>query len=365
MCSDSSVGRSGIAATGSVPTVSGKGPATRWGALAATATLAVIAASCSRLTSGGVIVPCPLTQAGSTLSVTLPESCRLQRADTAGNPDSQELWGDHACAANQVIWRPSGGDPSPLPSGVPQGNGAFRRLTVRDGDNPDGYGERCELGKNSYADGIAGPRNPFGTFYNYHEGDRRATYASIRLPSNFPIDAARWQNVLQLKQSGPSNGSSGTPMLSVKVYRNRFRLFHTPTSSEGPDTELWSPDPRENPAATPRHGIWYRMAIDARYSQNPSLGWVKMYIDLNGDGDFADPEEQSPVFGGSALGGTLKTEPAPEPGNPDIPSDGMDIGPRTGAPIPSHLRAGIYHNSVISCPGGCSVDLDNVEVVSP
>ena len=107
------------------------------------------------------------------------------------------------------------------------------------------------------------------------------------------------------------------------------------------------------------------MAIDARYSQNPSLGWVKMYIDLNGDGDCADPEEQSPVFGGSALGGTLKTEPAPEPGNPDIPSDGMDIGPRTGAPIPSHLRAGIYHNSVISCPGGCSVDLDNVEVVSP
>ena len=57
---------------------------------------------------------------------------------------------------------------------------------------------------------------------------------------------------------------------------------------------------------------------------------------------------------------TLRTEPAPEPGT-------ADVGPATGAPIPSHLRAGIYHNPVIPCvaPSGCSVDVDNVQVMAP
>jgi hypothetical protein len=308
---------------------------------------------------------CPLAGAGSVLAMTLPGSCSVDRSDTAGNPDALVLWGEYECVPDQVTWVPSGGDRAPTATGKPQGNRAFRGLTVMDGDNPGGYGERCELGKDSYVDGIAGPRNLLGTFYNYREGDRRATYASIKLPSNFPVDTDEWQSVLQIKQSGPSNGSSGTPMLSLKVYDNRFRLFHTRTDSEGPDTQLWSPDPKVNANARPRRGVWYRIAIDALFSKDPSVGWVKMYIDLNGDGDFADPQEQSPVFGGSALGGTLKTEPAPDPGNPDIPGQGVDIGPTTGEPIPSHLRAGIYHNPVIPCPGGCSVDVDNVQVVGP
>jgi Polysaccharide lyase len=308
---------------------------------------------------------CPLSKSGSALTMTLPASCSFDRVDTAADPDAHDLWGDYACVPRQVGWVPAGGDRAPTVTGAPQANRAFRELTVMDGDDPNGDGERCELGTNSWTDGIAGPRNPAGTFYNYNEGDRRATYASIRLPSNFPIGTGEWQNGLQMKQSGPSNGSSGTPMLSLKIFRNRFRLFHTPTYSEGPDTQLWSPDPGATPRATPRAGVWYRIAIDADYSKNPSVGWVKMYLDLNGDGDFDDPQEQSPAFSGSALGGTLKTEPAPDPGNPDIPGNGADIGPPTGDPIPSHLRAGIYHNPVIACPGGCSVDLDNVEVVAP
>jgi hypothetical protein len=327
--------------------------------------LATFAVGCSGHGTKAVVSSCPLAKAGSDLTMTLPDSCIMERADTASDPNVRDLWGDYTCVPKQVLWDPAGGDPEPTASGAPQGNRAFRHLTVMDGDDPEGEGERCELGKNSYVDRIAGPRNPLGTFYNYHEGDRRATYASVRLPSNFPIATDQWQNVLQVKQSGPSNGSGGTPMLSLKVYDNRFRLFHTPNDSEGPDRQLWSPDPSVNARATPRPGVWYRVAIDAMYSQDPGVGWVKMYIDLNGDGDFADPEEQSPVFSGSGLGGTLKTEPAPDPGNPDISGNGVDIGPPTGDPIPSHLRAGIYHNPIIPCPAGCSVDLDNIEVVAP
>jgi hypothetical protein len=41
------------------------------------------------------------------------------------------------------------------------------------------------------------------------------------------------------------------------------------------------------------------------------------------------------------------------------------VGP--GDPIPSHLRAGLYHNANIPCPApsGCSIDIDNVQVVKP
>jgi hypothetical protein len=337
------------------------------GFLAVAGAVTALVAGCSGADSKAEDASCPLAKPTSTLAETLPESCKFVRIDTAGNPDAQVLWGDSDCAPDQIAWMRTGGDPRPVVNGVSQGNRAYRRLTVRDGDNPNGDGERCELGKNSWVDELASPRNPAGTFYEYGEGARLVTYASVRLTSSFPIATGQWQSVLQIKQAGPSNGSDGTPMLSLKAFENRFQLYHTPSDSEGPDTQLWSPDPRVNPAATLRAGVWYRIAIDAFYSQDPAAAWVKLYIDLNDDGDFDDPQEQSPVFSGQALGGTLKTEPPPasDPGDPNDPGHGVDIGPPTGAPIPSHLRAGIYHNPVIPCPRGCSVDVDNVEVVAP
>ncbi len=276
--------------------------------------------------------------------MTLPATCTLERTDTAGDPNAHYLWGEYSCAPRRVAWNPAGGDPRPTAVGAPQGNSAFRELTVVDGDNPCGYGERCELAKNSYVDGLASFQNPLGTFYNYDEGARRATYMSIRLPSNFPIGIRR----VAERHADETIGSLKRQRRDASTLSADLRQPLPPVPHPGRlgrgRQQLWSPDPGQNPEAVAHVGVWYRIAIDALYSQDPDRGWVKMYIDLNGDGDFDDPEEQSPVFGGSALEGTLKTEPAPQPGNPDVPGNGQDIGPPTGAPVPSHLRAGIYHN---------------------
>ena len=289
---------------------------------------------------------CPLENTDSALTMTLPASCKFGRTDTAADPNAFDLWGDSACVPGQVDWDPSGGDPDPTASGTPQRNRAFRKLTVIDGDNPDGDGERCELGKNSYVDGIAGLRNPAGTFYNYNEGMRRATYFSLRLPGNFPINVDTWQVVMQMKQSGPSNNSGiGTPILEMDAWAGRWRLRQS-LSQTGPSDsrQLWS--------APARTGVWTRFAYDVTYSQDPNVGRIKVYVDLNGDGDFADAGEQSQTFHTY----TLKEE---------IP--GPDQGLQPGESIPSHLRMGIYHDPAIACPApsGCSVNIDNVEVAKP
>jgi hypothetical protein len=263
--------------------------------------------------------------------------------DTASDPSKDALWGDEtACANNSRITRPTtGGDTDPTASGASQGNTSYRTTTAIDGD--DNWGERCELGKNSWNDGLASAENPWGTFYNYNEGVRRATYFSERLPSNFPINADSWQVVMQMKQSGPSNNSGiGTPILEMDVWGGQWRLRQSLSQTGQSDSrQLWS--------APARTGVWTRFAYDVTYSQDPNVGRIKVYVDLNGDGDFADAGEQSQTFHTY----TLKKE---------IP--GPDQGLQPGESIPSHLRMGIYHDPAIACPApsGCSVNIDNVEV---
>ena len=263
-------------------------------------------------------------------------------SDTAAVADPLPFWGEIGCAStsrHQQIT--TGGDTHVKADGTSQGNTSLRRLTVIDGD--DYYGERCELGENNHS--LDGDPSPGPTVF-YSEGDRRITYMSFRLPTGFALGVEWWQVVMQMKQTGPADNSGGTPVLALHAYLGRWRLQKsTSVDASSSTTELWS--------AAASTGVWTRFAFDVKYSKDPLVGWVKVYADLNNDGDFVDAGEASstiPTY-------TLKRETA------GTTADGL----ATGDPIPSHLRSGIYHNPSYSCPSptGCYVDVDNIQVVDP
>jgi hypothetical protein len=254
-------------------------------------------------------------------------------SDTAAGQNPVPFWGEIDCekkSRHQVI--ASGGDWHPTASGSPQGNSAFRRLTVFDGD--DVFGERCELGWNDRRSPVA----------FYREGTRRITWVSIRLPSNFPLKTNRWQGVLQMKQAAPADNSGGAPVISLGAYDGRWLLFNSRPGYTLGDRIIWS--------RRARRGVWTRFALDVRYSRKRRKGRIKVFVDLNGDGDFADRRERSRRFRTN----TLKRETA------GTSSDGKSAGES----LRSHLRVGIYHDTPIRCrPSGCSIDIDNVQVVRP
>jgi hypothetical protein len=271
---------------------------------------------------------CPLDNPASMVGMTA-SGCRLVASDTAANRDPMPFWGSVQCgvwpheARDQATRPATGGDVDPTATGAPQGNDAYRRLTVFDGDNF--AGERCELGLN---DMDSGPTNLF------YEGMRRATFFSVRLPENFELGSEDWQTVLQMKQAQPSQDGNVGPMIELEATRGQWLLVNH-----------W--DVRWGVPA--QKGVWTRFVFDVVYSRDPSKGSIQVGVDLNGDGDFNDPGERSPKLSGA----TLATQTAP----------GYEVPP--GGSIPSHLRSGIYHNEKFSCPRptGCSVELDNVQVM--
>jgi hypothetical protein len=266
--------------------------------------------------------------------MSLPD-CTVIASDTAANPDPVPFWGNIECQTTSRHQQISaGGDPHIQADGTAQANADFRRLTVIDGD--DFSGERCELGRNDH-------RYSPVTFYR--EGMRRVTFISTRLQSAV-MDVNTWQTIFQMKQAQPSDGGGNQPALAMDSYSGTWALYQ---SGPGPDGghEIW-----EAPANA---GVWTRFALDIVYSTDPSVGSVTVYADLNGDGDFSDAGETSAKIQTA----TLKTEID----GPNGSSDGYSPGDS----LPSHLRAGIYHNPTINCPPptGCPAEIDNVQVVAP
>lgn len=277
---------------------------------------------------------CPLDQTGSEVEMSMA-GCKVIASDTASKRDPRTFWGNVECGAqwgDQDLSRAqdlsSDGDDHATATGAGQGDTDFRRLTVFDGD--DYSGERCELGRNDHE----------GPTAFYREGQRRATYVSLRLPSNFPLATDKFQTVLQMKQAQPSNNGGGIPILFMGAYDNQWHI----ESSEA-ENQYW-----RFPA---KAGVWTRFAFDVYYSQDPTKGWLQVSVDLDGDGDFEDSGERTPVIRGP----TLKAETA------GTSSDGLSEGDS----IPDHLRTGIYHDNSIPCPApsGCSIDVDNVQVLAP
>ena len=67
-----------------------------------------------------------------------------------------------------------------------------------------------------------------------------------------------------------------------------------------------------------RTGVWTRFAFDVSYSQDPALGSIRIYADLNGDGDALDKGEKSRVYHRATLrrettGGWSGTASSPAP----------------------------------------------------
>jgi hypothetical protein len=274
---------------------------------------------------------CPLQRRLTSAPVTMSEpACAVIASDTSAEPGYESFWGELQCAEpDRYHWSSSGGDLHRTAAGRRQGNEAYRRVTVLDGD--DFSGERCELGEDDWKEGPTA---------FYRQGDHYLTYISERLPDNFPLGTNTWQTVMQMKQTQPSDGGGGAPRIEMEAREHRWVIdvdWH----------ELWSFPARRN--------FWTRFAWDVSYSQVPGHGLLQVSADLNGDGDFDDPGERSPTFHVA----TLKTEIE----GPNGDSDGI----AAGAPIPGHLRAGIYHNPAIHCPApkGCSVEVDNVQVLGP
>lgn len=274
---------------------------------------------------------CPLHRAATTAPIAMVEpACRVIASDTGANPDPERFSGTLQCAERaRYTHVMRGGDTHRTAMGRPQGNDAYRRLTVDDGD--EFFGERCELGEDDWRHGPT-------TFYA--QGAHLLTYVSERLPDNFPLYTHTWQTVMQMKQTQPSDNGGGAPIIEMEAREGRWWIvdyWHA----------LWS-----FPALRDR---WTRFAWDVYYSRVPKQGWIQVSADLNGDHDFEDPGERSPVFHLR----TLKTEIE------GLNGDGDGIA--AGEPIPSHFRAGLYHDPGIHCPmpRGCSVEVDNVQVLAP
>jgi hypothetical protein len=273
---------------------------------------------------------CPLgsTQSTAPISMSLL-GCKLIASDTAATSSPLPFWGSIQCAsASRYTYLESGGDTHLTATGKAQPDSAYRSLTVLDGDNF--YGERCELGEN----------NRTGPTSFYHEGQHRITYFSERLPSNFPLNTNNWQTVMQMKQTQPSHSVNPAVALEMEARQDHWVIandWHT----------VW-----EFPASANQ---WTRFAWDVYYSKEPEKGWLQVSADLNGDGDFNDPGERSPLIRAA----TLQTEAAG--------SFNATDGIAAGEAIPSHLRMGIYHDPSIPCPApsGCSIGVDNVQVLGP
>lgn len=271
--------------------------------------------------------PCSLNSPEEEVDPVL-EGCTLIASDTASDSNPVPFWGKIDCvdpSQHRVFTGAADGYPT-ADGGA--GAAGYRRLTVFDGD--DIWGRRCELGWNNHLNGPTA---------FYREGQRRVTFASIRLPENFHIDSKRWQTVFQMKQAQPSSNGGNGPIIEMQVMRNRWEIVND-------WDEIWS-----FPA---KPGVWTRFAFDIYYSRDPNKGRLQVSVDLNGDGDFDDADERSPKLQVP----TLKRETAP-----GIPGSGL----APGDSIPSHLRAGIYQHPEISCPRpiGCSTEIANVQVLAP
>ena len=170
---------------------------------------------------------------------------------------------------------------SQFSSGGP-GNKPYYRFYAPPGDNQwtPGSAGRCEL---SYPVGDPGNApahtGPPGAYF-FYEGRRAVTMLSLRLPSNWNVNASSWRVISQWKQNEWVDTGGTTPQLSFQQRAGDYII--TSRSASGSDDIVWS-HPATGDWGT---GNWINLAFDMTYSANPSVGKLKVYADANGDGTY-------------------------------------------------------------------------------
>ena len=100
---------------------------------------------------------------------------------------------------------------------------------------------------------------------------RRVTSFSMRLPTDFPINTNSWQVVMQMKQTGPSSNSGGTPVLALEAREGRWVLTQSDSPGASSVTrELWS--------TRATLGVWTPVSLDVTYSPHPTKGKVQITV---------------------------------------------------------------------------------------
>lgn len=253
-------------------------------------------------TSGQAATTDPPAEAQGVRRGDAPESLWLADAEGA----LAEEWANVDCQEPERV--------AEVPFAGAQGSRAYR-FEIQDGDDPGGFGERCE---------VAQSNPPKDGFPEFEEGDEPWMSWQVYLPDDYPIDTPDWNVITQWKQ----RGGLGTPVLSMEVRDGEFLLLR----SESPDGDTQSTEMIGHWPA--RQGRWVRFTFHARFSPEESEGFVELYGDLAGTG----MKPLLPRFSTY----TMKRD--------------------NGEVVPSHVRMGIYRNDVIS--GTAHLYLDGVNVAT-
>ncbi len=268
----------------------------------------------------------------------VPAPLKLLREDPMTDENVEDVWGLIQAAKParyELIKETKEGSPWTKGNGEPQDNGNFRRLQIVEGDRFDGT-ERTELGANESRYGTSGGK---GTFWLYQESTTIiVTFFDLRPAENFPASNENWQNVMQMKETQPYEkvGPYGLVIYHMELRENEWQIIVPPKAEEEP---LFTA-----PAAVNQ---WTRFRIENVYSTSSKLGSTNIQID-----DRTGLPANSP-FKAQHSSGTIPRETLSY-------ADGKQEGYENLAPVPSHLRLGIYRNPVIKT--STHIDIDNVQI---
>jgi len=267
----------------------------------------------------------------------------LKRDDCNAEPLNK--WGELSGlvgGATQTWGTISGGESYPQIDGRPA-SGYERTLT-----QVDGAEERAELGHNSQASVYR--TEPSWTFWRFYEGETNRIGLSLLIPASggIPLNPGTWQIVTQFKQTGASNVSGDTPVLSLHLDNGKFSIWQSTNNR-------WS---NNNSASiyefpfTVATNTRYRTIWDITFSQDSAIGSVELTI-LDG---------ATAYYSGRLATYTLKAEVGPPPDYSTTTGGGTNQA--NGESVPSHMRVGAYHNPSVAA-GAIKISNIQIGVVVP